>query len=166
MQTSATTSATPAPAASAVQSTAFGVLGAISFFSHLLNDMIQSLFLAIYPILKGGFHLSFTQIGLITLTYQITASLLQPVVGLYTDRKPQPYSLPIGMGFTLAGLLILSVAPSFGWLLLAAALVGTGSSIFHPESSRVARMASGGRHGWRSPCSKWGATSEVQWGPC
>ena len=126
--------------------TAFKVLGAISF-SHLLNDMIQSLILAIYPVLKGGFHLSFGQIGLITLVYQITASLLQPMVGLYTDRKPQPYSLPIGMGFTLTGLLLLSVALNFGMLLVAAALVGTGSAIFHPESSRVARMASGGRHG-------------------
>ncbi len=127
--------------------------------------MIQSLFLAIYPILKGGFHLSFTQIGLITLTYQITASLLQPVVGLYTDRKPQPYSLPIGMGFTLAGLLILSVAPSFGWLLLAAALVGTGSSIFHPESSRVARMASGGRHGLAQSLFQVGGNLGSSMGP-
>ncbi len=126
--------------------TAFKVLGAISF-SHLLNDMIQSLILAIYPVLKGGFHLSFGQIGLITLVYQITASLLQPMVGFYTDRKPRPYSLPIGMGFTLTGLLLLSVAMNFGMLLVAAALVGTGSAIFHPESSRVARMASGGRHG-------------------
>ncbi|MDR3685155.1 MAG: MFS transporter, partial [Geothrix sp.] len=126
--------------------TAFKVLGAISF-SHLLNDMIQSLILAIYPVLKGGFHLTFGQIGLITLVYQITASLLQPMVGFYTDRRPQPYSLPFGMGFTLAGLLLLSVAVNFGMLLVAAALVGTGSAIFHPESSRVARMASGGRHG-------------------
>ena len=126
--------------------TAFKVLGAISF-SHLLNDMIQSLILAIYPVLKGGFHLSFGQIGLITLVYQITASLLQPMVGFYTDRKPQPYSLPVGMGFTLIGLLLLSVALNFSMLLVAAALVGTGSAIFHPESSRVARMASGGRHG-------------------
>jgi MFS transporter, FSR family, fosmidomycin resistance protein len=128
------------------QGTAFKVLGAISF-SHLLNDMIQSLILAIYPVLKGGFHLSFGQIGLITLVYQITASLLQPMVGFYTDRKPQPYSLPVGMGFTLSGLLLLSVALNFGMLLTAAAMVGTGSAIFHPESSRVARMASGGRHG-------------------
>lgn len=126
--------------------TSFRVLGAISV-SHLLNDMIQSLILAIYPILKGGFDLSFWQIGLITLTYQITASLLQPAVGLYTDHHPQPYSLPIGMGFSLAGLLLLSVAPSFYIILLAAALVGTGSSIFHPEASRVARIASGGQHG-------------------
>ncbi|MBB3212219.1 FSR family fosmidomycin resistance protein-like MFS transporter [Herbaspirillum sp. Sphag1AN] len=127
-------------------STAFGVLSAISF-AHLLNDMIQSLILAIYPMLKGEFHLSFAQIGLITLTYQLTASLLQPLVGWFTDRRPQPYSLPIGMTFTLSGLLLLSIAPTFALVLIAAALVGTGSSIFHPESSRVARMASGGRHG-------------------
>ncbi|MFI4940123.1 MAG: MFS transporter [Burkholderiales bacterium] len=126
--------------------TSFKVLGAISV-SHLLNDMIQSLILSIYPLLKGGFNLSFGQIGLITLTYQITASLLQPIIGLYTDHRPKPYSLPVGMGFTLIGLLLLSVAPSYYVILLAAALVGTGSAIFHPESSRVARMASGGQHG-------------------
>jgi len=144
MQTSVST---PAVAKAGVtDNTSFKVLGAISV-SHLLNDMIQSLILAIYPILKGGFDLSFGQIGLITLTYQITASLLQPVVGLYTDHRPQPYSLPIGMGFTLVGIVLLSVAPSFYVILLAAALVGTGSAIFHPESSRVARMASGGQHG-------------------
>jgi FSR family fosmidomycin resistance protein-like MFS transporter len=141
-----TQSANNAAAASGANDTSFKVLGAISV-SHLLNDMIQSLILAIYPVLKGGFNLSFGQIGLITLTYQITASLLQPVVGLYTDKRPQPYSLPIGMGFTLSGLLLLSIAPNFYVILLAAALVGTGSSIFHPESSRVARMASGGQHG-------------------
>lgn len=129
-----------------VNRTSFSILGAISV-SHLLNDMIQSLILAIYPILRGEFSLSFAQIGLITLTYQLTASLLQPLIGMYTDKHPKPYSLPIGMGFTLAGLLLLSVAPSFSVVLIAAALVGTGSSIFHPESSRVARMASGGRHG-------------------
>lgn len=138
------TAAAQAPARAGT--TGFGVIGAISF-AHFLNDMMQSLILAIYPLLKGNFHLDFTQIGLITLTYQITASLLQPMVGLYTDRHPKPYSLPVGMGFTLVGLLLLSMAPNFGTLLLAAALVGTGSSIFHPESSRVARMASGGRHG-------------------
>ncbi len=142
-QPATTLPGTPAPAA---QGTAFRVLSAISF-SHLLNDMIQSLILAIYPLLKAGFNLSFAQVGLITLTYQVTASLLQPVVGLYTDRHPKPYSLPVGMGFTLVGLLLLAVAPNFGVLLVAAALVGMGSSVFHPESSRVARMASGGRHG-------------------
>ncbi len=139
----------PAPAATpalAAPSTAFKVLGAISV-AHLMNDMIQSILLAIYPMLKDSFSLSFAQIGLITLVYQLAASLLQPFIGFYTDRHPKPYSLPVGMGFTLLGLLLLSVAPSFGWLLVAAVLVGTGSSVFHPESSRVARMASGGRHG-------------------
>jgi FSR family fosmidomycin resistance protein-like MFS transporter len=109
--------------------------------------MLQSLLPAIYPMIKDRFSLSFSEVGLITLTYQITASLLQPLVGLYTDRSPKNYALPVGMGFTLTGLLLLSVAPSFPLLLLAAALVGTGSSVFHPESSRVARLASGGRHG-------------------
>ena len=123
------------------------VLGAISF-CHFLNDLIQSLLPAIYPILKTRYALDFGQIGLLTLTYQITASLLQPLVGWYTDRRPMPYSLSIGMGFTLSGLLLLAVAGSFGLLLLAAALVGTGSSVFHPESSRIARLASGGRHGF------------------
>ncbi|MCS3431896.1 MFS transporter [Klebsiella sp. BIGb0407] len=126
--------------------TAFGILGAISF-SHLLNDMIQSLILAIYPLLQSEFSLSFMQIGLITLTFQLTSSLFQPLVGHYTDKHPLPWSLPIGMCFTLSGLILLAVAGSFAAVLLAAALVGTGSSIFHPESSRVARMASGGRHG-------------------
>ncbi|MGI4982955.1 MAG: MFS transporter [Janthinobacterium lividum] len=142
----------------------FGVLGAISA-AHLVNDMMQSLLLAIYPILKGAFHLSFGQIGLITLTYQLTASLLQPLVGLYTDRKPTPYSLPVGMGFTLAGLLLLAFAPSFGVVLVAAALVGTGSSIFHPESSRVARMASGGRHGMAQSLFQVGGNSGTALGP-
>ena len=127
------------PDKSEVEKTGFRVLGAISF-SHFLNDMIQSLLLAIYPLLKGNFNLSFAQIGLITLTFQVTASLLQPLVGLYTDKHPKPYSLAVGMGSTLCGLLLLSVAPNFTVLLIAAALVGTGSSVFHPEASRVARM--------------------------
>lgn len=126
--------------------TAFGILGAISV-AHLLNDMIQSLILAIYPLLQSEFTLSFVQVGLITLTFQVTASLLQPVIGYYTDKHPQPWSLPIGMGFTLGGLILLAMAGNFPTILVAAALVGTGSSVFHPESSRVARMASGGRHG-------------------
>jgi FSR family fosmidomycin resistance protein-like MFS transporter len=130
----------------ATEGTAYGVIGSISF-AHLLNDMIQSLILAIYPILKSDFHLSFAQVGLITLTYQLTASMLQPLVGIVTDKRPMPYSLPVGMGFTLGGLLLLAVAPNFAILLVAAGLVGIGSSVFHPESSRVARMASGGRHG-------------------
>lgn len=138
--------ATPSALSATSEGTRYRVLGAISF-SHFLNDMIQSLILAIYPMLKGEFGLSFTQVGLITLTYQFTASLLQPLVGLYTDRHPKPYSLVFGMGATLSGLVVLSLAPSFGVVLLAAALVGTGSSVFHPESSRIARLASGGRPG-------------------
>ncbi len=124
----------------------FPVLGAISF-CHLLNDMMQSLLPAIYPILKGGFHLDFGQIGLLTLIFQITASLLQPLIGRYTDARPQPYSLSLGMGFTMVGLVTLGLAGSYGMLLAGAALLGVGSSIFHPESSRIARIASGGRHG-------------------
>ena len=145
-------------------STSFRVLGAIST-SHMLNDMIQSLILAIYPIVKGEFHLSFWQIGLITLTYQITASLLQPMVGLYTDHHPRPYSLPAGMGCTLAGLLLLSVAPSYFIVLVAAALVGTGSSIFHPEASRVARMASGGQYGLAQSLFQVGGSFGSSLGP-
>lgn len=140
------------------------MLYAISF-AHFLNDMIQSLILAIYPMLKGGFNLSFTQIGLLTLTYQITASLLQPIVGLYTDKHPKPHSLAIGMGFTLCGLLLLSVAPTYGVLLVAAALVGTGSSIFHPESSRVARLASGGQHGLAQSIFQVGGNGGSAMGP-
>ncbi|MFC5435398.1 MFS transporter [Rhodanobacter umsongensis] len=149
---------------SPAQGTAYGVLGGISF-AHMLNDMIQSLILAIYPILKSDFHLSFAQVGLITLTYQLTASMLQPLVGMVTDRRPMPYSLPVGMGFTLCGLLLLAVAPSFPVLLLAATLVGTGSSIFHPESSRVARMASGGRHGLAQSLFQVGGNTGSSLGP-
>ncbi len=116
-------------------------------FCHLLNDLIQSLIPALYPLLKAEFNLDFAQIGLITLAFQLTASLLQPTVGFYTDKRPQPYSLALGMGSTLIGLLLLSVANSYTVVLIAAALVGTGSAIFHPEASRVARMASGGRYG-------------------
>jgi FSR family fosmidomycin resistance protein-like MFS transporter len=123
------------------------VLGAASF-CHLLNDMIQSLFVAAYPVFKGGFDLSFAQLGLLTLTYQVTASLLQPFIGHFTDRRPQPYSLPFGMGMSMAGLLVLSSATSFAMLLVGSAMLGVGSSIFHPESSRLARLASGGAHGF------------------
>src|SRR5690554_7791565 len=122
----------------------YGVLGAISF-THLINDMMQSVLLALYPVLQGNFDLSFVQIGFITVAFQCSASLLQPLVGRYTDKKPMPYSLPIGMGFTLVGLLLLSQAWNYPMVLIAAILVGTGSSVFHPESSRVARMASAGR---------------------
>jgi FSR family fosmidomycin resistance protein-like MFS transporter len=134
------------PRALAGGTTAVAVLAALSF-SHMLNDMMQSLLPALYPMLKDSLALDFGQIGLVTLAFQLTASLLQPLVGLYTDRRPQPYSLAVGMGSTLAGLVLLSLADSFALLLLAAALVGMGSSVFHPEASRVARFASGGRHG-------------------
>ncbi len=132
--------------AGSVGSTAVGILAAISF-SHLLNDMMQSLLPALYPMLKSSYRLSFTQIGLLTFTFQITASLLQPPIGAFADKTPRPYSLAAGMGFTLVGLLLLAFADSYALLLCAAALIGTGSSVFHPESSRVARMASGGKHG-------------------
>ncbi len=140
------------------------VLAAISM-SHCMNDMLQSLIPAIYPQLKDSFSLSFMQIGLITLTYQITASLLQPAVGLYTDHHPKPYSLPIGMGFTLIGLLFLSLAPSYGMLLAAVGLVGMGSSIFHPESSRVARMASAGQYGLAQSIFQVGGNAGTATGP-
>jgi FSR family fosmidomycin resistance protein-like MFS transporter len=126
--------------------TAVGVLAAISV-SHLLNDTLQSLIPSIYPLLKSSLQLNFSEIGLITLTLQLTASLLQPVVGMYTDRRPMPYSLVGGMTFSLVGLLLLSVASTLGVILFAAGMMGVGSSIFHPESSRIARMSSGGRHG-------------------
>jgi MFS transporter, FSR family, fosmidomycin resistance protein len=144
--------------------TSFRVLGAIST-AHLINDMMQSLIIAIYPILKGEFALSFTQIGLISLTYQLTASLFQPLVGLYTDRKAVPWSLPVGMTFTLSGLVLLAYSPNFAMVLLAAALVGTGSSIFHPESSRVARMASGGQHGLAQSLFQVGGNTGSALGP-
>ena len=140
---------TPVSAANAVGAagrTAVGILAAISF-CHLLNDMMQSLLPALYPMLKSSYQLSFTQIGLLTFTFQFTASLLQPLVGMFADKSPRPYSLAAGMGFTLVGLLLLAFADSYALLLFAAALIGTGSSVFHPESSRVARMASGGKHG-------------------
>jgi MFS transporter, FSR family, fosmidomycin resistance protein len=128
------------------QSAVYHILGGASL-CHMLNDMLQSLFIAAYPIFKGNFHLSFGQIGALTLVFQITASLLQPVVGLYTDRRPMPYSLPVGMTISMSGLLALAFAPSYAMLLVGGALLGVGSSIFHPESSRLARLASGGAHG-------------------
>ena len=124
----------------------YPVLGAASV-CHMLNDTMQSIFVAAYPIFKGNFHLSFTQIGALTLVFQITASLLQPLVGLYTDRKPQPYSLPFGMAISMSGLFTLAFATHYAMLLLGGALLGVGSSIFHPETSRLARLASGGSHG-------------------
>jgi FSR family fosmidomycin resistance protein-like MFS transporter len=128
------------------EKTTFAILLAVSF-CHLLNDMMQALLPAIYPTLKTTYHLNFLQVGLITFAFQATASLLQPAVGHFADTRPMPYSLPFGMVFTFVGLLILSIAGSYGVILLAAVIVGLGSSVFHPESSRVARMASGGRYG-------------------
>ena len=151
-------------ASTALAQTRFKILGAISF-SHFLNDMIQSLIVAIYPLLKGEFQLSFVQIGAITLTYQICASVLQPVVGVYTDKHPKPHSLSIGMGFTLIGLLTLALAPNYASVLAAAAFVGAGSSIFHPESSRIARLASGGRHGLAQSIFQVGGSAGSAIGP-
>src|SRR5467141_1927794 len=164
MSTQAVTKQTINAANTTEERTMFRVLAAVSF-CHVLNDMMQSLLPSIYPILKSSFHLNFTQIGFITLTFQITASLLQPVIGHYTDRKPMPYSLPIGMVFTLAGLLLLAIAPTFPLLLLAAALIGMGSAVFHPESSRVARMASGGKHGMAQSLFQVGGNAGSALGP-
>jgi FSR family fosmidomycin resistance protein-like MFS transporter len=129
-----------------LQKTIYPILFAISF-SHLLNDTIQSLIPSIYPILKSNYHLSFAQVGLITFTFQMSASLLQPFVGLYTDKRPQPYSLAIGMGFTLTGLVVLSISHHFYLVLVSVALIGIGSSVFHPESSRMAHAAAGNQRG-------------------
>lgn len=144
--------------------TATLVLYSVSF-THLLNDLIQSLVPAIYPILKDQFALSFGQIGMITLAFQLTASLLQPWVGHFTDKRPSPFLLPVGMGATLVGLLLLSVAPSYPVLLIAAAMVGVGSSIFHPESSRIARVSSGGRHGFAQSLFQVGGYAGTALGP-
>lgn len=144
--------------------TVLSIIGAVSL-AHLLNDLVQATLPAIYPMLKSGFDLSFTQVGLITLVFQVTASLLQPWVGLYTDRRPMPYLLPIGAFATLAGLLLLSVVTTFPLLLVAAALIGTGSSTFHPEASRVARMASGGRYGLAQSLFQVGGNAGSALGP-
>ena len=140
------TAAAPAHSPVSAQATVFPVLISLGF-CHLLNDLMQSLIPALYPMLKQQFHLDFAQVGLITLAFQLTASLLQPTIGIYTDRRPMPYSLAFGMGATLIGLVLLSMADNYVSVILAAALVGTGSAVFHPEASRVARMASGGRYG-------------------
>src|SRR6202047_1612686 len=146
------------------EKTVFKILLTISF-CHLLNDTLQSLIPAIYPLLKNSFHLDFGQVGLIALTLQLTASILQPLVGLYTDRRPQPYSLAVGMGITLSGLLALALAPSYATVLAAAALMGIGSAVFHPESSRVARMASGGQHGMAQSLFQVGGNAGSALGP-
>ncbi len=148
----------------AKQKAAFSILAAISF-CHFLNDLVQSLIPAIYPLIKASFHLDFKQVGLITLSGQMTASLLQPLVGSYTDRRPMPYSLTIGMGLTLLGLLLLAMAPTFPIVLCAVALVGMGSAVFHPESSRIARLASGGRHGLAQSVFQVGGNAGSSLGP-
>lgn len=145
-------------------STIYPILFALSF-SHLLNDTIQSLIPAIYPIVKTNYHLSFAQIGLITLTFQLAASMFQPFVGLYTDKKPQPYSLAIGMTFTLVGLITLSFANHFHYILVSVALIGTGSSVFHPEASRMASAASGGKRGLAQSVFQLGGNFGSSLGP-
>lgn len=144
--------------------THFRILLAISL-GHFLNDTTQSLLVPMYPLFKGNFALTFAQIGLITLTYQATASLLQPLVGLYTDKHPMPYSLSTGMVFSLTGLVTLALAPTYAWILLGAMLLGMGSSIFHPESSRVARMAAGGRFGLAQSVFQVGGNMGSTMGP-
>jgi FSR family fosmidomycin resistance protein-like MFS transporter len=147
-----------------IRATSYGVLAAISV-SHLLNDTLQSLIPALYPVVKDGFHLNFVQVGLITLTFQLTASILQPVVGAVTDRRPQPFSLAVGMTLTLVGLVLLSVVESYGALLASVALVGLGSSIFHPESSRVAHLAAGERRGFAQSFFQVGGNTGSSLGP-
>lgn len=152
------------PSKSIAEQTVFPILFALSF-SHLLNDTIQSLIPAIYPIIKDSYHLSFSQIGLITLTFQLAASLLQPFVGRYTDKKPQPYSLATGMGFTLVGLVTLSMSTHFYTMLISVALIGIGSSIFHPEASRMAHAASGGKRGLAQSVFQLGGNAGSSLGP-
>ncbi|GEC70626.1 MFS transporter, FSR family, fosmidomycin resistance protein [Flavobacterium flevense] len=147
-----------------IQKTIYSILFTISF-SHFINDLLQAVIPSVYPLFKEKFNLSFAQIGLITLTYQLTASILQPFVGMYTDKNSKPYSLMIGMSFTLFGLFFVSIATSFYYLLLAVALIGIGSSIFHPESSRVAHLASGGKKGLAQSIFQLGGNAGSAIGP-
>ncbi len=151
-------------ALTAPQKTTLSIIVAVSV-CHLINDVMQSLLTAIYPILKENYGLDFVQIGLLTFTFQVTASLLQPAIGMFTDKRPMPYSLPVGMGSSLVGLLVLGFAQSYELLLLGSALVGLGSAIFHPESSRVARLASGGRHGLAQALFQVGGNAGSAIGP-
>jgi FSR family fosmidomycin resistance protein-like MFS transporter len=146
------------------QGFALSIMVALSF-SHCMNDLIQSLIPSLYPIIKEQYHLDFTQIGIVTLAFQMTASLLQPLIGYITDKKPQPFSLPFGMGLTLCGLILIAFSKSYVFLLIAAALIGTGSSIFHPESARIARSASGGRLGLAQSLFQVGGNSGTAFGP-
>lgn len=152
------------PIVSTSVKTVYPILFAISF-SHLLNDTIQSLIPAIYPLVKESFSLSFTQIGLITLVFQLSSSLLQPVVGSITDKRPYPYALPVGMGFSLIGLIILSLASSFTWVLISVALIGTGSAVFHPEASRMAHAAAGANRGMAQSIFQVGGNAGSSLGP-
>jgi MFS transporter, FSR family, fosmidomycin resistance protein len=152
------------PSSAPAAGTIFPILAAVSV-CHLLNDMVQSLLPSIYPILKSNFRLDFGEVGLLSLTYQVVASLFQPFIGLFTDRRPMPYALAFGMCFTLAGIVMLAVAPTFGLLLVAAAVIGAGSAIFHPESSRIARIASGGQHGFAQSFFQVGGNSGSAIGP-
>jgi FSR family fosmidomycin resistance protein-like MFS transporter len=161
-ETTTVTQKTPFP--ERVRNSTMGILFALSF-CHLLNDSIQALIPAIYPLLKETFSLNFTQIGLITLTFQMVGSVLQPIIGFYTDRHPKPYSLVYGMGITLIGLVALALASSYYAVLVAAAMVGMGSAIFHPESSRMARLASGGRHGFAQSLFQVGGNAGSSIGP-
>ncbi len=160
----AQTAAIPAVPARSAQASAMSILFALSF-CHMLNDIVQALLPAVYPILKDSFGLTFTQIGLITLTFQMTGSVLQPLIGYYTDKHPKPYSLVLGMAFTLCGLVLLALAHHYYLILLSAALIGSGSAIFHPESSRMARLASGGRHGFAQSLFQVGGNAGTAIGP-
>jgi MFS transporter, FSR family, fosmidomycin resistance protein len=164
MPAAAMAQSTPVVRAPADTGTTFAILVSLSV-CHMLNDLNQSLVPALYPILKTSYQLDFAQIGLITLAFQLTASMLQPVVGMVTDRRPQPFSLPVAMSFSLVGLLLLSVANTYPLILVAAALVGMGSSVFHPEASRVARMASGGRYGFAQSLFQLGGSTGSAIGP-
>ncbi len=157
-------SAAQQPSNSSADNTVLTIILATSL-GHFLNDMMQSLLPAIYPMLKENYSLSFWQIGLLTFTFQMTASILQPLVGIYTDRKPMPYSLTFGMGCTLIGLVFLATAHHYSFLLLGAACVGFGSSVFHPEAARVARLASGGRHGFAQSLFQVGGNFGSSIGP-
>lgn len=151
-------------AANPARGAALGILLSLSA-CHLLNDAMQALIPAIYPLLKASFSLTFAQIGLITFTFQMVGSILQPIIGSYTDRHPKPYSLVLGMGITLAGLVALALAPTYYAVLVAAGMVGLGSAIFHPDSSRVARLASGGRHGFAQSLFQVGGNAGTSLGP-
>ena len=164
MATNASSAQAPASAASQTSPLVMRIIGACAL-AHLINDLIQSVLPSIYPMLKANYGLSFTQVGLITLTFQVTASLLQPWIGFYTDRHPKPMLLPLGMVCTLVGIMMLSVVGSFPMILLASALIGVGSSTFHPETSRVARLASGGRYGLAQSTFQVGGNAGSAFGP-